>query len=45
MNLPAEVSTTHRALHAVAELLIAGPQHRLLPSQRENIDASSASGV
>jgi len=27
MNLPAELSTTRRALHAVAELLIAGPQY------------------
>ena len=27
MNVPAELSTTRRALHAVAELLIAGPQY------------------
>ena len=27
MNLPAELSTTRRALHAVAESLIAGPQY------------------
>ena len=27
MNLPPELSTTRRALHAVAELLIAGPQY------------------
>ena len=27
MNLPADLSTTRRALHAVAELLIAGPQY------------------
>jgi len=28
MNLPPELSTTRRALHAVAELLIAGPQYQ-----------------
>ncbi len=28
MNLPLELSATRRALHAVAELLIAGPQYR-----------------
>ena len=28
MNVPAELSTTRRALHAVAELLIAGPQYK-----------------
>jgi len=27
MNLSAELSATRRALHAVAELLIAGPQY------------------
>jgi hypothetical protein len=30
MNLPSELSTTRRALHAVAELLIAGPQYEAI---------------